>query len=96
MLELRPNCEHCGRDLPPAAGDAMICTFECTFCVECTATVLSGICPNCSGNLTTRPIRPASRLRYRPASTERVFKPVDLAEHTARVTDLGGTPPAER
>ncbi|TIW26118.1 MAG: DUF1272 domain-containing protein, partial [Mesorhizobium sp.] len=32
MLELRPNCECCDKDLPPEATDALICTFECTFC----------------------------------------------------------------
>ncbi|MDG1022128.1 MAG: DUF1272 domain-containing protein [Emcibacteraceae bacterium] len=32
MMELRPNCEHCDKDLPFDASDAMICTFECTFC----------------------------------------------------------------
>jgi hypothetical protein len=31
MLELRPNCECCDRDLPWESPDAMICTFECTF-----------------------------------------------------------------
>lgn len=96
MLELRPNCEHCGRDLPPDTDDAMICTFECTFCVECATTVLSGVCPNCSGDFTPRPIRPASRLRRRPASTERVFTPVDLAKHAARVARVKDVPPAER
>ena len=35
MLELRPNCECCDKDLPPSAEDAMICSFECTFCRDC-------------------------------------------------------------
>ena len=26
-LELRPNCEYCDKDLPPAATDARIYTF---------------------------------------------------------------------
>jgi hypothetical protein len=72
MLELRPNCECCGRDLPPAADDAMICTFECTFCSECTETKLNGVCPNCGGDLQRRPIRPALKLDKFPASTIRV------------------------
>ncbi|MGD0430877.1 MAG: DUF1272 domain-containing protein, partial [Acetobacteraceae bacterium] len=29
-LQLRPNCEFCDKDLPPAATDARICTYECT------------------------------------------------------------------
>ena len=35
MLQLRPSCECCDKDLPPSAPDAMICTFECTFCRDC-------------------------------------------------------------
>lgn len=74
MLELRPNCECCDRNLPPEAADARICTFECTFCVECAEGVLGGICPNCGGNFSARPIRPAAMLAKYPASTRRVLK----------------------
>jgi uncharacterized protein len=74
MLELRPGCECCDRDLPPSSPDARICTYECTFCIDCAETVLRGICPNCGGNLVTRPIRPAARLLKHPASAIRVFK----------------------
>ena len=77
MLQLRPNCECCNRDLPPAAVDARICSFECTFCADCADTRLQRICPNCGGDLVRRPIRPASKLLNNPASTERVFKPID-------------------
>ena len=59
MLEMRPGCECCDRDLPPDAADARICTFECTFCVDC-ARKLRGLCPNCGGELVHRPIRPVS------------------------------------
>jgi uncharacterized protein len=45
MLELRPGCECCDRDLPPASADARICSYECTFCADCAETVLKGICP---------------------------------------------------
>ena len=76
MLQLRPNCECCNRDLPPAAVDARICSFECTFCADCADTRLQGICPNCGGDLVRRPIRPAGKLLSSPASTERVFKPI--------------------
>ncbi len=78
MLELRPNCECCNTDLPPAA-DARICSFECTFCVPCTEDKLSGICPNCGGELVARPRRPANKLANNPASTTRVFKPEGCA-----------------
>ena len=74
MLELRPNCECCDRDLPPASADARICTFECTFCATCAEDVLAGICPNCGGNLVARPIRPARLLGRAPASAKRILK----------------------
>ena len=74
MLELRPNCECCDRDLPASAPDAMICTFECTFCADCAETVLGGFCPNCGGDFSRRPIRPAAMLAKYPASTKRVLK----------------------
>ncbi|MBL9095853.1 MAG: DUF1272 domain-containing protein [Alphaproteobacteria bacterium] len=74
MLELRPNCECCDRDLPPAATNAMICTFECTYCADCATGVLKGKCPNCGGELVRRPIRPADKLAKFPASTKRVLK----------------------
>jgi hypothetical protein len=74
MLELRPNCECCDRDLPPESRDAMICTFECTFCTRCATEVLGGTCPNCGGELVRRPVRPAEKLARNPASTKRVVK----------------------
>lgn len=75
MLQLRPSCECCNRDLPNDSPDARICTFECTFCVECATTRLHGACPNCGGEFSVRPRRPAALLAKYPASTERVFKP---------------------
>jgi uncharacterized protein len=75
MLALRPNCECCGKDLLPAARDAMICSFECTFCRSCVDHKLGGVCPNCGGNFVARPIRPAAKLAKNPPSAERVFKP---------------------
>lgn len=74
MLELRPNCECCDKDLPPEAQDAMICTFECTFCRNCAQGVLAGRCPNCGGGFSARPVRPAALLQKYPASTNRVLK----------------------
>lgn len=73
MLELRPNCECCDKDLPPEA-DARICTFECTFCVACADGVLKGVCPNCGGNFVDRPIRPPTLLAKYPPSQQRVLK----------------------
>ncbi|ESQ93142.1 DUF1272 domain-containing protein [Asticcacaulis benevestitus] len=71
MLELRPNCESCDRDLPPDAPDAMICTFECTFCSACVEDVWRGVCPNCGGGFERRPVRPVEKLVRYPASTQR-------------------------
>ncbi len=73
MLELRPNCECCDRDLA-VDDEVYICTFECTWCADC-ATGFAFVCPNCSGDLVRRPIRPAAELLANPASTRRVFNP---------------------
>lgn len=77
MLILKPNCECCDKDLPPASAQAMICSFECTFCVDCVTDVLHGECPNCGGNFAPRPIRPLEKLATAPASTTRVVAPCE-------------------
>lgn len=73
MLELRPNCETCDRDLPNGAS-AYICTFECTFCASCGEGTHKRICPNCGGDLQPRPTRPERLLGKYPPSTKRVVK----------------------
>jgi hypothetical protein len=80
MLELRPGCECCDRDLPPDSAEARICSFECTFCAQYAENKLGGICPNCGGELVARPRRPASKLAKNPPSTVRVFNPQGCAE----------------
>lgn len=75
MLQLRPGCECCDRDLPPESTDAMICSFECTFCRDCAEQRLHGHCPNCGGELLRRPIRPAATLAANPPSAVRIHKP---------------------
>jgi hypothetical protein len=57
-LEMRTECERCHVALAPD-GEARICSFECTFCVTC-ADEMSGVCPNCGGELLARPRRIAS------------------------------------
>lgn len=74
MLQLRPNCECCDRDLPPESAEALICSYECTFCRPCAEQRLGGLCPNCGGELVARPRRPASKLARHPASTQRILK----------------------
>ena len=80
MLELRPGCECCDKDLPPDSTDARICSFECTFCVACAEGVLGGKCPNCGGELVARPRRPALKLENNPPSSKRVYKPAGCAK----------------
>lgn len=75
MLEMRPNCECCDRDLPPDSAEAMICTFECTFCRDCAEQRFHGVCPNCGGDFTRRPVRPGRLLKKYPASAKRVHNP---------------------
>lgn len=75
MLELRPTCENCNINLPPDSSEAMICSFECTFCKDCVTHVLNNICPNCGGEFTPRPIRPSNKLADFPASTQIIYKP---------------------
>ncbi len=73
MLEMRPDCERCGADLPADQHGAFICSFECTFCAGCTD-ALDDRCPNCGGELSDRPTRAGAALKKHPASAERKFK----------------------
>ena len=85
MLEIRPSCEHCNKALPNDAKDAMICTFECTFCAVCVENVLKRVCPNCGGGFEKRPVRPDNLLDKYPVSQKEVYKPVDLEAHRKRI-----------
>lgn len=78
MLDIRPNCECCDKDLLPDSTEAMICSYECTFCRDCVDNILSNVCPNCGGGFMPRPIRPREArregvsLKNQPAAIERV------------------------
>ena len=102
MLQMRPNCECCDRDLPADAPGAMLCSFECTFCSDC-VTRLEGTCPNCGGGFVPRPVRPAwdwngkgNFLGNHPARTEAKHRAVDFAAHATMLKALAGRPPHER
>ena len=80
MLEIRPNCEHCNKDLPNTSTEAMICSFECTYCKTCALEIFENVCPSCSGNFVERPIRPLKMIEKYPASSNRIFKPKELSK----------------
>jgi hypothetical protein len=100
-LQLRPNCEGCDKDLPPAAPDAMICSYECTWCARCVER-LRNVCPHCGGGFAPRPIRPAREWRpglslgLRPASTERVHMSYSWAEAAELSGAVAGIAPGDR
>jgi hypothetical protein len=86
MLEIRPNCEHCDKDLPNTSTEAMICSFECTYCKTCAEEVFKNVCPSCTGNFVSRPIRTLAMIKKHPASEKRIFAPKDL-EKTAILSE---------
>lgn len=97
MLEIRPNCELCDCDLPPQAKNAMICSYECTYCEACARKTLANVCPKCGGGFQPRPIRTTTTWRAglglatHPASKTRVHTPFtseEIAAHVARIRHL--------
>ncbi len=96
MLEIKPNCENCGTDLPPNSTNAMICSFECTFCQRCAETILHNICPNCGGGFERRPIRPEDGLKKHPASTEATEPGIDQEQHLVFLRRFRGIAPERR
>ncbi|WP_411334754.1 DUF1272 domain-containing protein [Metabacillus indicus] len=52
-LEMKTSCQRCTEDLTNTFS-AYICTYECTFCHECTEE-MEFVCPNCGGELVKRP-----------------------------------------
>ena len=102
MLELRPNCELCDKELPPHSTDACICTYECTFCTDCVDTVLNNVCPNCGGGFVQRPIRPKSERRtgvslsHQPASTKAVNTSYSIEEIKKFINSVKDINPEDR
>lgn len=85
MLEIRPTCENCSKTLAYDSVEAMICTFECTYCKDCVENFLHYVCPNCGGNFAERPIRPKHLLEKYPVSEKVVYKPVNVEAHLKRI-----------
>jgi hypothetical protein len=102
MLEVRPNCECCDKDLAADSTQAMICTYECTFCVTCVDEILENVCPNCGGGFASRPIRPKTArrdglsLEYQPASVERAHTKYSIEELRAFSASAKSIKPKDR
>ncbi|MGE0681388.1 MAG: DUF1272 domain-containing protein [Candidatus Binatia bacterium] len=102
MLELRPTCEHCNNPLPPDSTEAMICSFECTFCQSCVDGILSNVCPNCGGGFSARPHRPSHNLKggnylgAYPASTTVKHRPVNPQAHAQFAANIKDIPSEKR
>lgn len=96
MLVLKPICENCEKELPYNSSEAMICTFECTFCADCVKDVLQNVCPNCGGGFEKRPVRPQQALIKFPAKTERYSKPIDSIKFDALLRKNKDIDPCDR
>ena len=102
MLIMKPSCEHCDVDLPNDSSEAMICSYECTFCADCVSDVLGNVCPNCGGGFKKRPTRvtkewrPGVSTSHQPTSSERVLKPVDIEAHLHFAAEVKKTKPRKR
>lgn len=93
---MRPVCEHCAKSLPNESDEAMICTFECTFCKDCVDNILKNICPNCGGGFEKRPTRPQKYLTKYPTKKEKLVKPIKWDEYNELVKKYKEIPPRER
>ena len=102
MLELRPSCEHCNKKLPANSKEAVICSFECTFCRTCVDEFIGNVCPNCGGGLSSRPIRPSTNLKNEnylgkyPASTRTIHNPKAVAAHIEFRSSIENITPEKR
>ena len=102
MLELRPTCEHCNKELPPNSTEAMICSYECTFCSNCAIEIFENVCPNCGGGFSNRPNRPSQNLKNdnhldkHPASMKVIHSPKKISEHKEFASKIKSIPTHER
>lgn len=93
MLEIRLNCEHCDKALPNDSNEAMICSYECTFCQDCVQDVLLNVCPNCGGGFEKRPSRPKADLSRNSPRKDKILNPVTFNKYLAVNKNI---PPRER
>jgi uncharacterized protein len=96
MLEIRPICENCGKKLANDSTEAMICSFECTFCKDCVKDILFNVCPNCGGGLEKRPTRPSQLLPNRPVGTKELYQPIDKGKFKVLLAQYKNIEPTKR
>ncbi len=87
-MEIRLNCENCDKSLPNDSDQAMICSFDCTFCQDCVEDILKNVCPNCGGGFEKRPTRPKNYLEKYPPRKDKVLKPVVVNEYLEKNIDV--------
>jgi len=101
MLEIRPTCENCNKLLPNDSDEAMICSYECTYCKSCVDDILNNVCPNCGGGFEKRPTRPFDCLTGNcvendPVGERVVHKPVDSDKFKKVKEHFENVPPENR
>lgn len=96
MIDYRPGCENCDKDLAVTSTEAMICAFECTFCRDCVTDVLHNVCPNCSGGFENRPVLVKKFAAKHLPTTTRIHDPVNLAEFEPLFKQYKDIPPENR
>jgi len=96
MLEIKPICENCGKSLPNDSNEAMICSFECTFCKDCVDNVLFNVCPNCGGGFEKRPTRPTQLLKKYPVVTTEFLNPIDAEKFKEMLNKYKNIKPNKR
>lgn len=80
MLEIRQNCENCDKSLANESNEAMICTYECTFCAECVETILENVCPNCGG-VWKKTDKTKNQLEKYPTRKDKILKPIEFNKY---------------
>lgn len=93
MLQIRLTCENCDKALPNDSSQAMICSYECTFCQDCVQDLLMNVCPNCGGGFEKRPTRPNADLDRNPPRKDKVYKPVEFNKYLEKNKEV---PPRKR